>query len=158
MLFGANLGYLAQSLQEIVNHLRITMDIINDLENCDTHLEKRPLYCHLGLKIVVLGAHRSILGLAAAAASEINKAEKSEIAGGFMMGKKASGKHLTESRKNIVVTEKASFDQPQTKEQVMNRGPTLPIFGTTKKVRLQQQRQNQGLCLLFLTVTWDLHT
>ena len=55
VLFGANLGYLAQSLQEIVNHLRITMDIINDLENCDTHLEKRPLYCHLVLKIVVLG-------------------------------------------------------------------------------------------------------
>ena len=74
------------------------------------------------------------------------------------MGKKASGKHLTESRKNIVVTEKASFDQPKTKEQVMNRGPTLPFFGTTKKSRLQQQRQNQGLRLLFLTVTWDLHT
>ena len=125
--------------KEIVNHLRITMDIINDLENCDTHLEKRPLYCHLGLKIVVLGAHRSIRGLAAAA-SEINKAEKSEIAGGFMMGKKASGKHLTESRKNIVVTEKACFDQPQTKEQVMNRGGgNSPQFlEQQKQVHLQQ--------------------
>ena len=50
-----------------------------------------------------------------------------------MMGKKASGKHLTESRKNIVVTEKASFDQPQTNEQVMNRGANSPLFFEQQK-------------------------